>query len=94
MSKVYVGTIGLDIILDTGRSLSEALVTNIKAKTPSGTEIDWVGVVYDTKKIKYTTVANDLDEPGSYILQAYIVLYSGFVGRGDSVRLKVETQFK
>lgn len=73
MGKIYVGTEGLMIKVETGISLSGATVTKLKVKKPSGTEVEWTATV-DGTKLVYVTQAGDLDEEGLYKIQAYVEL--------------------
>jgi hypothetical protein len=88
MSKVYVGDIGTQIILDCGSNITAATGMAIKVKKPSGDEVEWTGVLDGTNSVKYILEAGDLDEPGTWILQAYVELAT-WEGLGESYKLKV-----
>lgn len=85
--------VGLDIIIDMGTDISAATTTDIKVKKPDGTTATWTGAVYNTNYIKYTTVADDLDQAGVYQLQPDLVI-SGYEGRGKTVSLRVYDSYK
>ena len=94
MAKIYVNTIGLPIYLDTDIDLTGAVLLAIKVRKPSGSETTWVGSKYGDKEIVYTTLSGDLDEPGTYDLQSYVQLATGFLGPGETVTLKIYPRFK
>ena len=88
MSKVYVGDIGTEIILDCGSDVSSATVRKIKAKKPDGTTVDWAAVASGANAIKYTTLTGDLSMAGNWLLQAYIET-PAWTGLGETFNLTV-----
>lgn len=66
--------------------ISSATVTKqIKFKKPSGTVVTQNAVFVTTGadgKLRYTSVADDLDEAGKWYLQVYLVM-TGFTGHSD-----------
>lgn len=93
MGKVYVGDIGTAIIIDCEESLVDVLSNPvINVKKPNGTTAQWTGAVYDTTKVKYSTIAGDLDVAGTYILQPYVA-FATWSGKGVSVELQVYPAF-
>ena len=90
---VYAGDIGTEFRLDTELDLTTATLVAIKVKKPDGSTDTWTGTVYDTTKVKYVTVAEDIpdDLPGTYQLQAYVEI-GGFEGCGDIVKEKVKAK--
>jgi hypothetical protein len=75
--RVYQGTVGASIKLDTGVDLSSATTLEIRVMRPSGVLATWTASVYApsgtaTQSITYTTVSGDLDELGVYVLQSYV----------------------
>lgn len=93
--KVYVGDVGTVIYLDTGEDMSSASVMKIKVKKPDASTVEWTAAldVTNTNRIKYVVVADDLDQDGTYRLQAYCVtpLWSGL---GETAQLKVYNPFE
>lgn len=87
-SKVYLGDIGTDIILDTESALATATLLQIKYTKPDGATGLWTGVIADSTKVKYTTQDGDLDIAGLWSLQAYIELPT-WEGHGERVDLQV-----
>lgn len=87
MSKVYVGDTGTLIELDTGVSLAGATVLEIKARKPDGTVATWPATASATK-LQYTTLADTLDQAGTWKLQASVTLPSGkWLGETAFVRV-------
>lgn len=91
MSKVYVGDTGTLIELDTGVSLTGATVTEIKVRKPDGTETTWAATV-SANKLHFQTLADSLDQPGIWKLQASVTLPSG-KWLGETSELKVHTPY-
>ena len=93
MTKHYKDAVGVDIILDCGADITGATDTKIKVEKPDGTEVEWAATIYNSNYLKYTTVADDLDQEGVYKMQAYLTL-SGFTGAGDTVSVRVYDEYK
>jgi hypothetical protein len=88
MNKIYQGDVGTQIILDCGSDISTATVRKIKARKPSGALVEWNAAASGSNSITYTTQANDIDEAGSWSIQAYIEL-PGWAGRGETFTFSV-----
>jgi len=71
---IFRGAIGVKIILDVEIDISAATLRTIKYRKPSGVISSWTGTPEaDNRSISYTTtVATDLDESGTWKLQAYV----------------------
>ena len=74
----------------TAVNISTATTRQIKFKKPSGTVLIKTGVfVTDGTdgKLRYTSVADDLDEAGKWYLQVYLVLtnWTGHSDQGEFV---------
>jgi hypothetical protein len=95
MSKVYVDDLGTLIQLDVGEDINTASTIEIKVKEPDGTEVTWSATESsgDSNVIEHTIVAEDIDQPGSYLLQAHIVLGT-WTGVGETAQLQVHEKFK
>ena len=87
----YIGDYGTQVILNTGEDLTQPTVNSVAilAKKPSGSEVTWDASVYDTTKILYELKEGDLDETGTWIIQAIVdaSLWQG-KGRTSSFRVK------
>lgn len=68
----------------------------IKVKKPDETEVSWTATLdtANNHKIKYIIQEDDLDQFGTYYLQAYAELASGWKGRGETVELEIYSTFK
>lgn len=91
MSKVYVGDIGTVIILECGISLSPATALAIEVLKPDLTTIEWMATKHtgetDTS-LKYVTQEGDLDQSGTWELQAKVILPE-WTGLGNTTKMKV-----
>ena len=74
--KVYVGSVGTEILADAGLALTGATVSLLVMK-PNGVEVIWDGDVYDTTYVRHTTVARDLDVAGDYRVQPQVLAADG-----------------
>jgi hypothetical protein len=98
MSTVYQNDVGTEIRLDTGIDLLGASLIEIRGRKPSGSSISWTAIQYvdpvsgPTQEITYTTLPGDLDEVGSYILQAYVESGASSKHYGEVVLLPVMSQ--
>lgn len=86
---IFKDDIGVVIQLDTGETVTGASAVAIKYRKPSGTTGTWTGTA-STQYIQYTTQAGDIDEAGTWVLQAYVTGLAGFTGHGNFARMNVE----
>jgi hypothetical protein len=97
VDKIYVGDVGLAILLDCGSDVSDATSPKIKCLKPNGTEVDWDAEIYsidgEAKYLRYLTQASDLNQAGRYRLQASLTLF-GWSGRGATATLNVYNRFQ
>ncbi len=92
--KTYQNAIGKQIVLNTETNLSTAVSPTISVRKPvSGTVVEWPAVVIETTKLRHYTVDGDLDELGTYYLQAITGL-PGYDEPGETDTLKVYEKFK
>lgn len=92
MTKVYVGDIGTDIILDTGHALAGATSVSIEVLKPDSTVASWTGAITATTKVHFISIAGTFNVAGEYRLQAKAVMPSG-TWLGETVSLTVYTPF-
>lgn len=90
--KVYVNDVGTLIKLDTGQTITDATVVQIRVKQPNGKKKRWTATVLETTKVGYITQLGDLPMPGTYLLQAYVDMPS-WTGRGETVEMEVYDGF-
>lgn len=72
---IFKGDIGTKIELNTGTDLSSATGAKIKAKKPSGQQVDWTAAISSPASngiIYYTTVQGDINEVGIWHLAAEV----------------------
>jgi hypothetical protein len=74
--------------MDCGVNISTATLVKIIAKTPRGNKKEWVGSISGTNSIRYLLQASDIDQAGTWELQAYVAM-PGWAGRGAWAELKV-----
>lgn len=84
----HEGDIGTEILLDTGVDITAATLVQIKYQKPDLTTGVWTGVVDNTTKVKYVTLAGDLDQAGEWLFQSYVETPT-WEGHGESVQHKV-----
>lgn len=87
--KMVKGDIGTLIELVTGVVLTGATVAQIWYEKPSGITGIWTATV-STIKLQYTTDSGDIDESGTWKLQGYVELPSGWKGASSIVSVEVE----
>lgn len=73
---IHKGQSLLTIELDTGYDISSATSAKILYQKPDGTTGEFVGSVSDTTKISYSVADGDLDQSGTWIMQAYVEISS------------------
>ena len=72
----YVGSVLLDILVDTGLDLSGASSVRFDVQKPNGALVTWTATPHtadgSVSEARYTTVAGDFDQPGTYSLHALV----------------------
>jgi hypothetical protein len=91
-AKYYIGAVGVEIIMETCLDITEATKVAIEVEKPDGTEDEWIGEIYGTTQIKYTTIAGDLDQAGKYYVQAYVETATS-IGYGTTTSFNVTGLF-
>jgi len=94
MAKVYLDAVGTIIRLNMGTDVSAATVVLFNAYKPDGTEDEWTAAVdgEDEEALIYTTVADDLDQVGEYLIQPALTFAAAEL-LGDTVRLVVHPPY-
>lgn len=90
--KHYIGEVGTDIILETGKALAGATLLNIKYQKPDGTTGSWTGTIDTATKVKYTLSSGDIDQAGVWTFQAYVEVAGG-KWYGQTARLTFSALF-
>ena len=60
-NKIYVGDVGLEIIIDMQEDISAATTYEMLV-LKNGTEVIWDASIYNDRYLKYVTEADDLDD--------------------------------
>jgi len=94
MAKVYLDAVGTVIRLNMGADVSDATAVVLNVYKPSGTEDEWTAAVdgSDDEAIVYTTVEDDLDEVGEYMIQP-LLTFAAIELLGDTVRMVVHPPY-
>ena len=91
--KVYVGDIGVRVIVNTGVSLAALSTATLFVEKPDGaTAVEWnaaaLGDVVNGQ-VLYTTADGDLNMPGVYRLYTKLVYASGKTMHGERTYFRV-----
>ena len=87
-NKIYQNDVGTIFLIDVGADISTATIVSLKVRKPSLVEETWVGTIEGTTQIKYVAGVGDLDETGTYKLQAFVSL-PVWTGKGETCKFKV-----
>lgn len=87
---IFNGQSLLTIELDTSYDISAATEAKILYQKPDGTTGEFVGVVSDTTKVSYTVDTGDIDQVGTWHMQAYVEI-GGLIGYGAKTYVTVES---
>ena len=86
---IFNGQSLLTIELDTSYDISAATSAKILFQKPDGTTGEFIAVVSDTTKVSYTVDESDIDQAGTWIMQAYVEI-GGLKGYGGKAYITVE----
>lgn len=87
---IYVNDIGTLIKVAVGTDISTATVHKIKFKKPNGVKGEWAAEIgSDDVSLEYTTVEDDIDVEGTWIVQAYVEL-PAWSGHSTKAQFTVE----
>ncbi len=97
MEKIYVGDVGLDVVVDCGCDISGARETAILVRRPDGAAVRWAASIYamngEARYLRYATRPGDLSMPGLYKAQAALAL-GAWSGMGETARFIVRKPFE
>ena len=94
MGKIYTGDIGTKIVLDldpdetTGISAGDVSSAKITATKPDRSKVEWDASV-EGHTVYYITQDGDIDQSGTWALQAHVELTSGWSGRSERKNIMV-----
>lgn len=86
--KTYVGELGKPLKLDAGENISAATAQSISVRKPDNTLESWDALVVDSNYVQHITEAGDLDQSGTYRVQA-VVTVGGIERKGNTARFTV-----
>ena len=92
-NKIYIGDVGLEIIIDMQADISAATTHDMKVYK-NGEEVTWAASIYNINYLRYVTATDDLDVAGTYYVQGYLVFPLGWSGRGETVNFTVHKKWK
>lgn len=84
---VYLNDVGTIIQVDVGSDITGATIHSIKYIKPDGTTGSWDATV-STQFLRYTTIEDDLDQAGEWVVQAKVALTGG-IWHGEITRFDV-----
>lgn len=87
-TRIYKGAEGVEFLIDMQTDLTAASNLRFNVKKPDGTTAVWSAVLSGSTKIKYISVAGDLDKVGVYKLHPYAEI-GLFKGNGDPIAVEV-----
>lgn len=92
MTKIYQGTVGVVVILDTSIDLTSASERKILVRKPSGAEVEWAATLSGSTALQHAIAADDIADAGEYFLQAKVTIGS-LITRGETAKLIVSENF-
>jgi len=97
MEHIFVGDVGLNVIVDCGQDISAAVDAAILVRKPDGAVVRWAATLYETngetRGLRYVTKPGDLSMAGLYKAQASLAL-GGWSGLGETARFIVKQRFE
>ena len=97
MGKIYKDDYGHELQFTIGKDLTDATVTKVRVKKPSGVELEWVCTVVTPAidgVISYTTLYGDFNSDGLYKFQSYVEWSTNQHLKGETWGLKVYKKFE
>lgn len=83
----------LTIQLDTSYDLANTSSLKILFQKPDGTTGEWEAVASETTKVSVSLTNDSLDQPGTWIFQAYAV-EGGRAAYGEKAYVTIETNLE
>lgn len=91
--KIYKDDVGLVIDIDMGENISSATGLTLYITKPDKSVTTWTPTLQGTNYLRYTTVTDDLNQAGDYIIQPGFTLGS-WTGKCTSVGFKVYDSYE
>jgi len=96
MTPQYTNTVGAIVQLNTGIDLTLVTTVQINVLQPNGSTAIWPGTIASiggfNYYVQYTTMAGDLSQAGTYVVQPYVV-FSNWSGLGEVATFTVYNPF-
>jgi len=92
-NKIYIGDVGLEIIVDMQEDISEATTYEMLV-LKDGVEVIWAASIYNDRYLRYITAADDLDVAGTYLIHGNLVFPGGWSGLSEVVSFVVNKKWK
>ncbi len=92
-NKIYIGDVGLGIIIDMQENISEATTYEMLV-LKNGTEVTWAASIYNDRYLRYITGVTDLDVAGTYFIQGNFLFPGGWSGLGETVTFVVHPEWR
>ena len=89
MGKLFQNATGIIFNVDTGMNILGATTVELIVKKPDESVVKWKGKIVNNRFITYVTQEGDLDQVGTYILQAHVITSDGNEYFGDIVKFYV-----
>lgn len=92
-ASLQVGEIGFELVLETGRDLTDALAVFVLARKSNRVSLEWTAAIVPPAtegRISYTTLSGDIDIPGFWRFQAKIETVGGATLFGEAVQIRVK----
>lgn len=94
MSKIYIGAIGLEVILATGQDLTQASKVEMHVRKPDGSIVTWACSKGIEGQLIHSTTADDIKDSGRYKIQAYVEWGNGASKHhGETAIMQVDKEF-
>jgi len=92
-NKIYVGDIGLEIIIDMQEDINDATTYEMLV-LKDGEQVTWDAAIYEDRYLRYVTEEDDLDSSGVYHIQGNFVFPTGWTGLSETVNFTVHPKWK
>ena len=93
MTKIYLGDRGTLFTVDVGCDITAATALSLEVRKPDGTKVSWTGSISGTNAIQYTIQNGNLDQAGTWRLQAKVTIGTD-VWLGETTSFEVFQAFR
>lgn len=89
METIFVGDVGVKIVLNVGVDISAAILRKIKFKKTNGSVSQWNAAEETSTSLSYITANGDIDLAGIWEFQSYVETPTWKL-HGGKIKLQVE----